>query len=245
MRYKTFIRHLLMWITIASSLSACSGDDSDDGEPVGSASGSITINGHQGVLMRRATENSPALYVATCNIGATKPEEAGKYFFWGDTEGKDGKGYKSPKSFYTYDKSIEVLHKKGYITTNDVSTSVLKPEYDAAHIQWGGDWRMPTKEELIWLKDNCIWMWQSSRDGKLAGYKVQSKKTNNTIFIPAAGLGKNDRIKYLDDDLYIWSASPCEKSTESWNLEKTDMSFKVSNLERDIQLQIRPVASEP
>lgn len=95
-------------------------------------------------------------YWATTNIGADKPEESGYYFWWGDTVGykrmnnkwvaTDGSSSNfsfSSENTPTFE-SKDKLQSKGWIT----SDNVLAPEHDAAHVQWGGAWRMPAKSEL-------------------------------------------------------------------------------------------------
>ena len=57
-----------------------------------------------------------------------------------------------------------------------------------AHVRWGGDWRIPTKEELEELLNNCTWTWTSLNG--VNGYQVTSNKsgyTDRSIFLPAAG----------------------------------------------------------
>ena len=124
---------------------------------------------------------------ATCNVGATKSEDYGDYFAWGETQ---------PKSTYNWSTykwcngSYNTLTK--YCTNSDYGTydgkSTLELADDAARAKWGGSWRMPTKEEQDELRDNCTWEW-TTQNG-VEGYKVTSKKkgyTKNSIFLPAAG----------------------------------------------------------
>lgn len=165
----------------------------------------ITVMGHQAVLMREASgtpgnaDYVPVLYFATTNIGADNPEDTGKYFWWGDTQ-----GHTSGESFnFTKDNTeISTLHiifqqlnERGIFTTDDVSTAVFTKAYDAAAVQWGSDWRMPTYKELSWLANqggreswnNCTWQWQDAAGDKCAGYLVTSNSTGNSIFLPVAG----------------------------------------------------------
>ena len=58
----------------------------------------------------------------------------------------------------TYNKKISILLSEGWIT----SDTVLAPEHDAAHVQWGGEWRMPTCQELNDLKSKCDWTWAAT-----------------------------------------------------------------------------------
>ena len=102
---------------------------------------------------------------ATCNVGANKPEDYGDYFAWGETKPKDS--YSS--SNYSY---------KSNPTTLPMSA-------DAARVNWGGSWRMPTVEEQVELRIQCTWVW-TAQNGVM-GYKVTSKKNGKSIFLPAAG----------------------------------------------------------
>ena len=83
------------------------------------------------------------------NIGAKKPEDCGLYFWWGDTKGhRPGYNFDWDNS-YTYGKSVAELQSAGWVT----SGGVLAPSHDAAHVKWGGAWRMPTLQELRDLND--------------------------------------------------------------------------------------------
>ena len=137
-------------------------------------------------------------YWATTNIGAEEPEEYGYYFWWGDTIGYKREndawvatdGSSSNFSFDssnrpTYGKSIATLKSGGWITADEV----LAPEHDAAHVHWGGSWRMPTKQELIDLSSKCTWTWTTMNGVK--GYLVSGTGdySSSSIFLPCAGDG--------------------------------------------------------
>ena len=115
---------------------------------------------------------------ATCNVGATKPEEYGNYFAWGETEPKTNYDW----STYKWCDGTESNITK-YNDTDNLTTLLL--EDDAAHVNWGGEWRMPSKKETQELIDNCTWQWTTQNNTK--GYLVTSKLNGNSIFIPAAG----------------------------------------------------------
>lgn len=151
---------------------------------------------------------------ATFNVGATKPEEYGDYFAWGETQPKSDYSW----STYKYCKGSDDTMTKycndsdyGYNGFTDNKT-VLDLEDDAAHVNWGGSWRMPTKEEQDELRNNCTWTWYDEGNlefNGVAGYKVQSKKDGYTaewVFLPATGYcggsGLND-VGYG----YYWSSS--------------------------------------
>ena len=149
---------------------------------------------------------------ATFNVGATKPEEYGDYFAWGDTE---------PKSNYSWDTykycngSPSTLTKYcstssyGYNGYTDTKT-VLDLEDDAASVNWGGSWRMPTRAEQDELRNtsNCTWEWTTLNG--INGYKVTSKKSGyagNWIFLPAAGYRNDTGLYNVGSDGRYWSSS--------------------------------------
>ena len=120
---------------------------------------------------------------ATFNVGATKPEEYGGYYAWGETEENEDYSW----STYKWCKGSEYTMTKyctnSYYGTVDNKT-VLDPEDDVAHVKWGGNWRMPTIEEQDELRNNCTWTW-TNQNG-VNGYKVTGTN-GNSIFLPAAG----------------------------------------------------------
>ena len=127
-------------------------------------------------------------YWATTNIGAEKPEDYGYYFWWGDTVGYRRQGnawvatdgsssnfrfWDSSKSMQTYNKSISTLQSDGWVVLKD-GAYVLAPKHDAAQVQWGGGWRMPTDQEMDDLCHNkCDWTW-TTQNG-VNGYIVRGR----------------------------------------------------------------------
>ena len=122
---------------------------------------------------------------ATMNVGATSPEDYGDYFAWGET---------SPKSSY---------NSSNYYYSSNPATLPLNK--DAANVNWGGDWRMPTKAEQDELRTKCTWTWTTLNGVK--GCKVTSKQNGKSIFIPAAGY--KDYSSTTDAGVYgdYWSSS--------------------------------------
>ena len=110
---------------------------------------------------------------ATCNVGASSPEEYGGYYAWGETTTKSS--YDESNSL-TSGKSVSELWLAGIID----DSGNLTMQYDAARANWGGSWRMPTKTECQELKDRCVWNW-TSQNGH-TGYKVVGPN-GNSIFL--------------------------------------------------------------
>lgn len=117
---------------------------------------------------------------ASWNVGASKPEEYGTYFYWGDPTGEAT---------------------KADLSNNNISAT----QYDAAHVHWGGDWRLPTHAEMEELVSNCTFKW-TTRNG-VAGGLFTSKKngyTNKSIFIPAAGDITSSGTRYVGEQGKCW-----------------------------------------
>jgi hypothetical protein len=141
---------------------------------------------------------------ATFNVGATKPEEFGDYFAWGETAPKttyNWETYKhcngSPDQLTKYcDKS-----KRGYKGFTD-KLFVLQPSDDAATVNWGKEWRTPLIEEWGELQENTSYMWTT-----LNGVKgcLFTARNGNTLFLPAAG--NREGMKRYDDLGRYWSST--------------------------------------
>ena len=137
---------------------------------------------------------------ATCNVGATSPEEYGAYFAWGETTTKSNY---SNSNCPTYGLSISQLQSQGYID----SEGNLNPQYDAARANWGGSWRMPTESEMQELRDKCTWTWTTYNGVK--GYNVKGPN-GNSIFLPAAGYRYGSSLDSAGSRGSYWSSSPYE-----------------------------------
>ena len=147
---------------------------------------------------------------ATFNVGATKPEEYGDYYAWGETETKDTCNWSTYK---WCNGSISTLTKYcndssyGHNGFTDTKTT-LDPDDDVAHVKWGGDWRMPTKGEFTELFNNCTWTW--TKLNGVNGYRVTSKKsgyTDRSIFLPAAGYRGDTSLGNVGSYGNYWSSS--------------------------------------
>ena len=148
------------------------------------------INGHEYVDLGLSVK------WATCNVGASKPEEYGNYYAWGET---------STKSSYTTDNSKTMGE-----TMNDIGGN---PTYDVARKQWGSTWRLPTKAEFEELLSNCTWTW--TKQNGIKGCKVTSKKNGNSIFLPAAGWRGGTSLYSQGTGGDYWSSTPDEGFSDS------------------------------
>ena len=156
---------------------------------------------------------------ATRNIGANAPEEFGDYFAWGEIVPKDYYGEYN-YAWYGYDESgvcgrwIKYCCDpySGYNGFVDYKTE-LDPEDDAAYMNWGPSWRMPTWEQINELLEECVVYWTTKNgvDGEL-----YIGRSGRTIFLPAAGFREHESFAYeggpILNGLY-WSRTKFEYSS--------------------------------
>lgn len=132
---------------------------------------------------------------ATCNVGANTPNEYGSYFAWGETKEKD---------------IYNMQNSKTYGDVNMINDIGGNPQYDAATANWGKGWRLPSKNELQELSDNCIWEWIVQEGHN--GYRVTGPN-GNSIFFPAAGSRNGSNLNLVGKDGFCWSSSPFESDS--------------------------------
>ncbi|MBQ2574419.1 MAG: hypothetical protein II575_09370, partial [Bacteroidales bacterium] len=126
---------------------------------------------------------------ATMNIGAETPEDFGSYFAWGETSPKSSYNLESYTYANGYSEDDPQLTKYcnnaslGYNGYTD-NLTVLEDSDDAAIVNWGNGWRMPTYAEVVELRDYC--QHEFTTQNGVAGTLVTGPN-NRSIFIPAAG----------------------------------------------------------
>ena len=116
---------------------------------------------------------------ASFNVGATRPEEYGDYFAWGETV---------KKTFYRLD--TYRWYQKGTGMMN-IGVQISGKKNDAANVIWGGAWRMPTREECRELIERCQWTF-TTRNG-VKGMLVTGPN-GNSIFLPSGGYKRGDGV---------------------------------------------------
>lgn len=175
---------------------------------------------------------------ATCNVGAGSPGEYGDYIAWGQTSPKCEYEWSTLK--YCNDTTGDSFSKynQNQGGTKDNRTR-LELSDDAARQQWGGSWRMPTREEFQELLDKCRWSWTT--EGGHKGYKVTGPN-GNSIFLPAAGCCLDSSLYYAGEDGYYWSSS----LNTSYSYSADSLGFSsgghlVGSSYRFIGQRIRPV----
>lgn len=188
---------------------------------------------------------------ATCNVGASTPEGYGDYFAWGDPVGHDeeadASGYWYQWKYYKWCngdyKSLTKYCLDSYYGKVD-NKMVLDPEDDAAQVNWGGDWRMPSETEYNELLSSCTWAWTTIND--VNGYKV-SGSNGNWIFLPAAGYRYDEQKEAMGYYGRYWANSfSSSYSYYAYDLHFHDSykSVEPKGGERCYGYSVRPVLSK-
>ena len=157
----------------------------------------LTESGHEYVDMGLSVK------WATMNVGATIAEEGGMYFAWGEVEEKESYMWDN----YQYGNSRTTLTK--YCESEEYGTvdnkTMLDLLDDAAYMNWGGKWRMPTYNEWDELLRNSTWTWVEQNGVK--GVRVRSTKNGNCIFLPTTGYKVGADLNNKDVIVGFWTSS--------------------------------------
>ena len=150
---------------------------------------------------------------ATCNVGASSPEEYGDHFAWGETSPKDYYDSSTYKWCYYDNNGYWQLTKYDYSsfpTIEGDGKTELDPEDDAAYVNWNPYWRMPTSDQIEELVNCCSWQW-TQRNG--VNGQLGTGPNGNTIFLPAAGYRWCESLSNVGSVGRYWSRSLCSYDT--------------------------------
>lgn len=171
-----------------------------------------------------------SVYWASCNLGAESPEESGNFYAWGET---------SPKS--SYDKENYAYYDKNTTQYVNIGSDISGTQYDAAKVNLGGSWRMPTQEEFQELMDKCTW--ERTQVNNIIGYRITAAN-GNSIFLPVMGCYWDSSIKmYENVECSYWTSTAYDEYICSlWG--KPFGNSSLSGAYRQCGLSIRPVTSD-
>ena len=165
------------------------------------------------------------------NLGATTPEGFGEYFAWGETK---------PKEQYSKDNYMHYDHSMNQYL--DIGEDISGTKYDAAHVNLGNGWRMPSNTELQELIKNCEWEWVKS--GNTLGYKITGKN-GNYIFLPAGGRILYSTVSSQNEWTEYWSSSERQKyKGDAYLLVENGYNPTVISSDKIYGVPIRPVKSK-
>ena len=176
---------------------------------------------------------------ATMNVGASKPEDYGDYYAWGETTTQTEYNWSTYKYCYTYYNNLTKYNTYSIYGTVDNKTT-LELGDDAARAKLGGAWRLPTEAELLELREQCTWTW-TTQNG-VNGYKVTSKSNGNNIFLPAAGYRMDSKLKVVGSDGCYWANSISSNLPYcAWRLDFNASEVKWNGDNRCYGQSVRPV----
>ena len=195
------------------------------------------------VTVRNPPEGSVDLglsvFWAKCNIGASKTEEFGDSYAWGETETKTSY---SMSNYKWWNESSKTLTKYNTSSSNGTvdNKMILDEADDVAHVRLGGTWRMPTDAELEELKNSCTWTWINYNG--VNGYLVTSDMSSKSIFLPAAGYWRDSLLSLGNSGCYWSSSINKDHPSYAWSLvfAKSGVGFNWEN--RMYGYSVRPVS---
>lgn len=165
---------------------------------------------------------------ATCNLGATSPEGYGNYYAWAET---------TPKQVYTwstykyYDTDITKY------TIGD-GISYLDLEDDAASVNLGAGWKIPTNDDFDELQSNCTMTW-TSRNGINGCLFVGPN--GNSIFFPMSGGKKRDNLLNNGSCGFYWLNSVYSDENYAYGFLLDSTTVTETSYYRMYGQTIRPV----
>lgn len=190
---------------------------------------------------------------ANMNVGASSPEDYGDNFAWGETKGYNSGKTNFDMSTYKWCKGSDKTMTKycnnsryGYNGFTDNKTE-LDPEDDAAYVNWGPAWRMPSIDQIEELINSEYTTTEWTTVNGVNGRKITSKMNGNFIFLPAAGHRVITSRYYAGSDGCYWSCmigstsygDPCSAKS----LDFGDSYVERSSGNRYRGFSVRPVRS--
>ena len=219
-------KNFFQWAVLLSAaacftLTSCGDDDNNDEEKNDSAQ-YVDLGLPSGTLW------------ATCNVGATSPEESGDFFGWGETETKEVYNY--PLYKWNSAAATPPVFSK-YCTLESLGTvdnlTELELEDDAAYVNMGTEWRMPSTEQIKELISTNNTKSEWKRVNGVYGRTFTSLVNGDTIFIPAVGHRAGAAISFNEGDLLsglYWTRSLVEENPETaWFLGLSSGSYGLAS----------------
>ena len=247
----------MMMVAVLSFSAVSCGDDDEEKIP------NTIINGHEAVDLGLPSGTK----WATMNIGAYSAYDRGKFFQWGEITNCSGdenvtwnSNYKPGNVAYTGTSSSacgtenDPMYADGTIGKDDTGNwngcIAGDAKYDAATANWGGSWKMPTKEQMEELISQCTWTYTNSTNSNgFSGYTVRGRN-GNSIFLPLGGYRQYLNLDRGNSCGSYWSATVSTNSAAkadylTFEINATSGNAKVTTTDRVYGFNIRPVSNEP
>lgn len=253
----------MLAIILMVTMVSCKKDSaSDNNGGNGGGNGGGGTNGHEYVDLGLPS----GTMWATCNIGANTPQDEGDLFAWGETETKNEfikdnykyyvsmvsetawlQSYMGYNFSHEYQRPCYSKYDDDYV--NPPVAPVLDSSDDAAIVNWGNGWRIPTDDAWRELFSNCYLTPLITGAGTFKGIVFTSIINNNTMFLPSSDYWTNDLGDMVDsvyrDGRYYYYRSGWEPI--SWFINSNTTTFINNNLLPGHQIRryegvsIRPV----
>jgi len=142
---------------------------------------------------------------ATMNVGASKPSDTGLYFQWGDTTGYTAEQVGKDKQFDWDNYKWSIDGSSSNFSKYKTTGARLELEDDAAYVNMGGTWKMPTPTQIQELLNGTTSTW-TKLDGVNGRLFTSKTDTSKSIFIPAAGYASSGSLAYSGSSGVVWSS---------------------------------------
>lgn len=249
---KKTITWALVTIALLAVLTGCKKEDEDDSISMDDVNKGVEIKQGKGGKEYAVVDLGMGFTVlwATCNLGATSPEQSGYYFAWGETEVSKEQyvwsnyahcnGDQSSINKYTLEPDYSSTglpdNKKSLESVDDAATQIM-----------GDKWCIPSRDNFDELFMRCDYKCCKLND--IWGYLFTSRDNKNSIFIPLSGMN-DTRITHSGKYGFYWSKNLYDEDKDIKTLNAVTLELlKESNpicayQSREIGLPIRPVYTE-
>ena len=179
---------------------------------------------------------------ATCNVGASSPEDYGSYFAWGETQSKQTYDW---STYQWCNGTLNTLTK--YCTDANYGTvdgkTELEAEDDAATANWDSEWQMPSKAQFEELINSDYTHTEWTTENGVSGYRITSKWNGGSIFLPAGGdCGESDTQTPGSGGSYWTRTLMPQGSIGAYHLSFNPNIIGIHNINfRAVGMNVRPV----
>ena len=173
---------------------------------------------------------------ATANVGASKPQDYGNYYAWGETAPKSDYNWETYKyangDYYKLTKYCNDSDNGNNGFTDSKTTLDLSD--DAAYVNWGGKWRMPTRTQQDELINQCYWVWtESYNNSNVKGYIVYKAKTSSDKGVKIYE-DETPSSSYKLSDAHIFLPAACYRIPGGLDDAVSNGAYWSSSLDTDV-----------
>ena len=167
---------------------------------------------------------------ACCNVGASKPEDYGGFYAWGETSTKSTYNWETYKWGSSWDNVV------------NIGSDIAGTGYDAATTNWGAPWRMPNLTQIKELLDNCTSVWTWTTENWVYGRRFTGVN-GGSIFLPFAGSHREEgNLIFVGSCGFYWSSTLDESAPgNAYRLYLDPGNVNLDGNDRYASRSVRPV----